>query len=132
MKKMKLAAIVTALFISPFSLMASPTLIDFDGLSAGTVVTDQYSGVDFSLLGAPPIDGPIAYILDDEDGSSVDIFGATGNAIVPGNVTDGFWGNPLYDFEIAFDKPIDFFSIMALDAEETVSAHGYLGNTLVQ
>ena len=39
---------------------------------------------------------------------------------------------PLFDLEISFDAPVDLFSLMAPDAEESVSAFGYLGNTLVQ
>ncbi len=132
---MKNASVLTVLFtllISPFSLTAAPILVDFDDLSTGTEVTSQYGGVHFSLLGSPPITGPRTYALNDANGDTVNIFGATGNAIIPGNVIDTFWGNPLFDFEISFDRPIDFFSIMALDAEETVAANGYLGTTLVQ
>ncbi|MES9957095.1 MAG: PEP-CTERM sorting domain-containing protein [Sedimenticola sp.] len=132
MEKGSFKSILSVLLLAPLSLAAAPVVIDFDDVAVGTEITTQYSGVSFSLLGSPPITGPRTYALDDADGTNVNIFGATGNAITPGDVIGGFPGNPLYDFEISFDAPIDYFSLMAIDAEETVAAYGYLGDTLVQ
>lgn len=116
----------------PVSLIAAPVIVDFDNILPGAVVNNQYDGVHFSLLGSPPVIGPRAYILDDKNEEVVNVYGATGNAITPGNVIDEFMGNPLFDFEIMFDMPIDFFSIMVIDAEEPIAAYGYLDGALTQ
>ena len=110
-------------------------MIDFNGLTHGLAVTNQFPGISFSLLGSPPTAGPIAYALTDgtvaNTGNPVSIFGATGLAISPGVVTTTI-NPPFFDIQISFSAPIDFFSIMALDAEEQFTLSGFLGGALVQ
>ena len=118
-----------ALFIS--SAGASITTVDFNALSPGDIVTDQFPGVSISLLGSPPIPGPRVYALKDNSGNPVEIFGASGNAITPGDNVGGI-NAPFYDMQLSFGHSIDYFSIMVLDAEEAVSAIGYLGGSQVQ
>ena len=105
--------------------------IDFSGPSAGDIVTSQFSGVSISVLGASPIAGPRIYLLEDTSGNPVNVFGASGNAITPGDNV-GEINPPFFDLRFSFGPVIDYFSILVLDAEEAVSATAYLGNTAVQ
>lgn len=109
--------------------------IDFNNLAHGDVITDQFSGVQFSLLGSAPTAGPVAYALKDgtiaNTGSPLNIFGASGLAMTSGSVTTTIFP-PFFDIQVAFAEPIDFFSIMVLDAEEAFSVKGFLGSSLVQ
>jgi hypothetical protein len=59
------------------------------------------------------------------------VLGASGNAITPGNNV-GAINPPFFDMQFRFMGAIDYFSLLVLDAEESVSATGYLGNTAVQ
>jgi hypothetical protein len=105
--------------------------IDFSGLNAGDIVTNQFSGVSISLLGSPPMAGPRIYVLEDTVGNPVDVLGATGNAITPGDNVGGV-NPPFYDMQFSFSNPTDFFQIQILDAEESVTGNAYLGSNLVQ
>lgn len=118
----------TLAFAGPAPALTTDT---FDEFAAGTIITNQYSGVSISLLDSAPIAGPITYALQDTNGVPQFIFGASGNAITPGDNV-GQINPPFYDMQFAFSQPIDYFSLMALDAEESVSATAYLGNTFVQ
>ena len=110
---------------------ATPVFIDFSGLNAGDVVTSQFSGVTISLLGSPPMAGPRIYVLQDTSGNPVDVLGATGNAITPGDNVGGI-NPPFYDMQFSFPGPIDFFQIQILDAEESVTGDAYVGGDLVE
>lgn len=110
---------------------AVPVSIDFSGLNAGDVVTNQFPGVSISLLGSPPIPGPKIYVLEDTSGNPVGVLGATGNAITPGDNVGGI-NPPFYDMQFSFPGPIDFFQIQILDAEEAVTGNAYLGFDLAQ
>ena len=74
--------------------------------------------------------GPRTYALQDTSGVPQSIFGASGNAITPGDNVGGI-DAPFYDFQFVFSQPIDQFSLMALDAEESVTASAFLGNTFI-
>jgi len=108
----------------------SQTTITFDSFAPGTIITNQYlPNVSISLLNSPPtLPGPKTYELSDPTGVPQFIFGASGNAITPAEI-----GNfaPFYDIQFVFSRPLDYFSIMALDAEESFSASAYLGNNLI-
>ena len=108
----------------------SAVTINFDSLPVATVVTNQFPGVTISLLGSTPIAGPRTYALQDTNGVPQLIFGASGNAITPGDNV-GSISAPFYDMQFIFDGVIDHFSLMALDAEESVIARAYLGNSLI-
>lgn len=58
------------------------------------------------------------------------MFGADGQSITPGDNTTGI-DAPFFDLQITFDGFIDFFSILALDAEESVTALGFLDGNLI-
>jgi hypothetical protein len=109
--------------------VGTATTISFDSLAVGAVVTNQFPGVEVSLLGAK-IAGPRTYALEDTNGVPQFIFGASGNAITPGDNVGGI-NAPFYDFEFQFGNRIDYFSLMVLDAEEAVSASAFLGGVLV-
>jgi len=109
---------------------ASLTTVDFDSFAAGTIITNQFPGVSISLLGSAPIAGPRTYALEDTGGNPQYIFGASGNAITPSDNV-GAMNPPFYNLQFAFSQPIDYFSLMAIDAEESVSASAYLGGTFV-
>lgn len=85
----------------------APITIDFDDLAEGIVVTDQYisSGVTISLVGGTSA-GPITKFVGP-------LTFTDGNAVLPGSDVLG----PLFDIVITFDQPVDYFSIIALDAE---------------
>ena len=119
------------LFLAAGSASAAIISIDFSGPGVGDIVTTQFPGVDISLLGSPPIPGPRIYLLQDTSGNPVDVLGASGNAITPGNNV-GAINPPFFDMQFRFQGTIDYFSLLVLDAEESVSATGYLGNNAVQ
>ncbi len=100
--------------------------IDFNDLEPGVMVTDQYEGVRISLLGAAPGDGPVTRTIP-----SGTYAGADGIALrpstEPGTTGDGPWS----DLHFIFDEPTEFFSLLALDAEEPVSATAWLGDEKV-
>lgn len=120
----------------PRSVEATLITIDFDNLTFADVITNQFSGVEFSLLGSPPTAGPIAYALKDgsvaNTGDPVDIFGASGLAMSSATLTSITIDPPYFDIQVSFADSIDFFSIMVLDAEESFSIMGFLGDILVQ
>src|SRR5215510_5875174 len=118
-------------FLMAGSASAASVSIDFSGPSAGDIVTTQFPGVDISLLGSPPIPGPRIYLLQDTSGNPVNVLGASGNAITAGNNV-GAINPPFFDMQFRFEGTIDYFSLLVLDAEESVSATGYLGNNFVQ
>src|SRR5262245_45623448 len=119
------------LFLAAGSASAAIISIDFSGPGVGDIVTTQFPGVDISLLGSPPIPGPRIYLLQDTSGNPVDVLGASGNAITPGNNV-GAINPPFFDMQFRFQGTIDYFSLLVLDAEESVSATGYLGDNAVQ
>jgi len=118
-------------FLMAGSASAASVSIDFSGPSAGDIVTTQFPGVDISLLGSPPIPGPRIYLLQDTSGNPVNVLGASGNAITAGNNV-GAINPPFFDMQFRFEGTIDYFSLLVLDAEESVSATGYLGNNAMQ
>jgi len=120
-------AAIMAVTVAFTSAHAALIEIDFDDLSPGTPVTTQYAsqGITFSLIGTPT-PGPTTFALVD-GGTPLNIFGASGNAISPGD--DPF--DPLFDIELSFSSSIDFLSILALDAEELFTVWGYWDNQLV-
>lgn len=130
--------VALALALAPVRLAsASFVTIDFNSLAHGDIVTGQFPGVTIALLGSPPIAGPRAYALKDgamaNTGNPVSFFGADGLAITPSSdVTESIFP-PFFDLEFGFTDPIDFFSILVLDAEdsEIATAHGFLGADLI-
>jgi hypothetical protein len=114
------------------SANAALVTIDFSGPHHQEIVTDQFTGVNIALLGSPPIAGPRAWILNDNQGNPVNVLGATGNAITPSVGPIGEIQPPFYDIQFSLAQPVDFFAIQVLDAEEAVTANAYLGNTVVQ
>lgn len=113
---------LTLFLICGITTAAHATLvsINFNDLSAGDVLTDQYSslGVDFALLDAPSgyQAGPGVIAINEST-----YVPAMGLAITPGdNMRD-----PFYDIELSFASSIDYFSILALDADEPVTVSGY-------
>lgn len=102
--------------------------IDFDDRPTGTPVTTQYQqqGVTLSLIESP-LAGPYTYALQTIDGVPLNIFGASGNAINPGDDTVP----PYWAIEFNFSTPIDYFSIVALDAEEAFTITAYQDQTPV-
>jgi hypothetical protein len=135
MQKIKMFVFQVALYacLSMTANSASATLvsIDFSGPSVGDIVTNQFAGVDISLLGSPSIPGPRIYLLQDTGGNPVDVLGATGNAITPGDNVGGI-NPPFFDMQFSFPSPIDYFSIQVLDAEESVTATAYSGDNALQ
>lgn len=102
--------------------------IDFNGLTAGEVVTSQYAseGVTFSLLGTPVgygVDGPVAASI-----SSTTYPSASGIALTPGNNAS----DPFYDVELLFSTSIDYFSLLSLDSDEALNIFAFQGSTQVQ
>lgn len=126
---------VLLLLGSETGALADTVVLDFNSLTHNEVVTNQFSGVTFSLGGTPTLAGPTAYALKDGDpantGNDVDIFGANGLAITSSTVTDTI-NAPFFDIEVSFSNSIDFFSIMVLDANEAFVINAFLGTTLVQ
>jgi len=100
--------------------------IDFNGLSSGTTLTNQYSafGVDFALLDIPSQyqSGPGVVFINNSTYAP-----ASGMAITPGDNTR----DPFYDIELSFTSYIDYFSILALDADEPVYVRGYGKNNIL-
>lgn len=107
-------------------LAASLTSIDFDNLTSGTVVTNQYSaqGVTFSSSGS--VAGPTTIQL-----LAGMYQGASGMALLPQSAAPGQKSNLFADFQISFDNAIDYFSILALDSDEPLQALGYYQGNLV-
>jgi len=100
--------------------------IDFNELTPGVTVKDQYAGVQIRLLGAGLDAGPVTRAISDSD-----YLGANGIAIRPSPELEVNGDGPWYDLHFIFDDPTEFFSILALDAEEPVSATAYLGKEKV-
>ena len=102
--------------------------IDFNDLTPGTPVTTQYQaqGVTLSLLGST-LSGPYTYALEELDGTPLNIFGASGNAINPGDNTIP----PYWAIEFQFSTPVDYFSILALDADETFTVTAYVNQQVI-
>ena len=120
-----------ALFVAFLPMIAHGELIqiDFSSLSPGEVVTDQFDGVTFSLTGGAPIAGPLVV-----NPGSVQDAGSGGNLITPTDqVNPVCCVQPFFDIQLDFSSPIDFFSILALDAEigEAYRLSAYLGGNLV-
>ncbi|MCB9838895.1 MAG: hypothetical protein H6813_06110 [Phycisphaeraceae bacterium] len=104
--------------------------IDFDSFDAGVSITDQIAGVHVGLINAPEGEGPRTMALPNYDYSP-----ASGIALRPSytvNTTPNTLGaGPWRDLSFTFDEPTDYFSILALDADEPVNARAYLGGDLV-
>ena len=133
MTRLALSALVFALAASPISANAAPISTNFNALTPGNMVTGEYSpmGATFSLVPSPtepgsplpPPVGPTLWSL-----GPVDQYGVNGNSIIVGPSTSG----PFYDVQIDFDRPIDYFSIVALDAETLpLRVIAYSGGTQV-
>ena len=93
--------------------------IDFEDLTVGDVVTDQYTslGVTFSLLGPSPNPGPKVVDIDD-----LRYPPATGFAITPSDQQV----DPFFDINLEFSTTIDYFSILSLDSDEPLTVRSYL------
>lgn len=136
--KRSLLAIATALLLLALGSAARAELIEinFDELEVGTVITDQYSGLTFSLLGSTSTDGLWVLALEDyRTGEGLNIFGASGNVFTSSELDESDLtavAGPIYDVEIVFDEPIDYFSILVLDAEEAITILGYFEGELIQ
>jgi len=104
--------------------------VDFDSFDAGIAISDQIAGVTIGFVDGPEGEGPRTMALPD-----LDYGAASGIALRPSPSvveTPGTLGvGPWYDLVFEFDEPTDYFSILAVDAEEPVSARAYLGADLV-
>jgi hypothetical protein len=131
---MKKLIVLLWLFYFQFNLgvSASATLIeiDFNDLSIGEVLTDQYStsGVTFSLLDIPQgyPEGPTANTYEGDPANYPD--SSPPIVLVPGDD----YSEPFYDIIIYFDKPIDYFSFWSFDSDEIVTVKGYFNGELIQ
>ncbi len=125
MKTYKAIITSVALFASASS-NAALISIDFNDLTAGDVVTDQYEsqGVTFALLGTPGgyAEGPTASSINSDT-----YLGASGIAIIPGDDL----ADPFYDLELSFVGNIDAFEFHAFDADEAFSATAYSGASVL-
>lgn len=124
---MQYRTLIASASIALTSAMASAEIvsIDFDSLTPGSAVTDQYEGVTFSLLGDATVAGPIAVT------TSRPAYAPAGAIVLrPGVPTDAQDG-PWYDIELTFADAVDWFSMLALDADEAVSATAYAGSVVV-
>lgn len=104
--------------------------VNFDSFGAGVAITDQIDGVTVGLLGAPAGSGPKTLQLPNYDyspASGIAIRPSTSAVTVAGTLGAGPW----YDIVFEFDEPTDYFSLLALDANEPVTARAYLGEDLV-
>ncbi len=129
MKRKFLVSLTIAMFLLGMAGFANAALIsiDFNDLSVGDVVTDQYAslGVSFSLLDTPAgyVDGPVAVSINSSTYPPAD-----GIALVAGDDSrDAF-----YDIELSFSQAIDYFSMLSLDSDEPLYVRGYSGSTLMQ
>lgn len=121
----KAAMAVTLLALSG-AANADIVRYNFNDIEAGATVTDQFAGVTIGLVGAPEGEGPRAMIISDTS------YGLAGGiALRPSTHPTGLSIGPWFDLEFTFDQPTDFFTILALDAEEPVSATAYMGNEIV-
>jgi hypothetical protein len=131
MKKSRLFSglFVYVLFVlNSGNVVAGLVNIDFNDLAPGTPVTTQYQsqGVTLSLIGSA-LSGPYTYALEEVDGTPLNIFGASGNAINPGdNTVPPYWA-----IEFQFSTPVDYFSILALDSEEIFSVTAYINQQII-
>lgn len=104
--------------------------IDFNDFEPGVSITDQIAGVEIGLLGGPEGEGPRTMALPDYDYSP-----ASGIVLRPSNTVNNtentLGAGPWYDLVFEFDAPTDYFSILALDAEEHVAARAFLDGELV-
>jgi len=129
---MKKSIIFVGVFLFLFNLGASASAnlieIDFDDLSTGDIVTNQYSasGVTFSLLGTPLgyAGGPVATNFN----AALYPDASSPIALNPGNNQS----DPFYDINISFDQSIDYFSFWTFDADERVTVKGYSNGSLLQ
>jgi hypothetical protein len=109
---------VTALILANVGAPAATVSLDFNDLPSALNLTNQYAGVGatFSLIPTPlapaspvpPPSGPTTWSL-----GPVNQFGVNGTSIIVGPTTNG----PFYDAQVDFSAPVDYFSIVALDAE---------------
>ena len=107
---------------------ASIVYLDFEDAVDGESITDQYNGLTFGLIGAG--EGPKAHTITKK--KLLNKYGdAGGTTFRPSNSDKGTFKGPWFDIEIGFDAATDWFSILALDADEPVSAYAYLGTELV-
>ena len=129
MKKSHLLGAVCAFVFAYVSTSPKAELvnIDFNDLAAGIPVTNQYSsqGITFSLVNSP-IAGPTTHALTGINGPN-DIFGATGNAISPGDD----YLPPFWDISMSFIPNVDYFSILVIDAEEAISVQTFSGGSSI-
>ncbi|MCB9838894.1 MAG: hypothetical protein H6813_06105 [Phycisphaeraceae bacterium] len=104
--------------------------LDFENASNGEMITDQYEGLRFGLVGAGDGVGPTAHSLTKK--KLIKKYGMAGAITLrPSSENRGTFKGPWYDIEIAFDAPTDFFTMLAMDADEPVRALAYLGEELV-
>jgi hypothetical protein len=106
---------------------AGAVFIDFEDLSANTVVTNQYSslGVTFSLLNGPTIPGPLAVgpILD------ADYVHSSGIVLWSGDDNLFDLHN---DIQMTFSPMVNYVSFWALDCDEPLTVRSYQGSSLIQ
>lgn len=117
-------------FLINLSVSASATLIeiDFNDLSEGEFLTDQYlaSGVTVSLLDTPPgyAEGPVAttFVSTRYPDASPAIALRPGDDVI----------DPFFDIIFSFEQSIDYFSFWSFDSDEIVTVKGYRNGTLLQ
>lgn len=120
------AGLVTSIMIVG-TASASITTIDFNDLvHSETMAVDRYGsqGVAISLVGLSGT-GPRAW------GLNLDDFGTTGTVIWPATNEVAVDDGPFYSLQFDFAAPIDWFSIVAIDAEESYAAQAFLSGTRV-
>ncbi len=98
--------------------------INFNDLTAGDVVTNQYASQGVSFSTSNSFGGPIAAAI-----SSATYPGASGIALRPENALPFNSTHLFSDIEISFAEAINYFSILSLDSDEPLTVRGfYQGN----
>lgn len=129
--KQYIPAIASIFLVLNYAMANAELLdIDFDDLTPYEMLPDEYpnnSGVHFSLRGSPPaLPRPTTIPFADSTGPLA-AFGAEGNLLTAGDHPP----IPVYEVEISFDSPIDYFAVTALDNDEGFKVVGYLKGSVI-
>ncbi|MFL0808843.1 MAG: putative Ig domain-containing protein [Agarilytica sp.] len=99
------------------------TEIPFDALEEAAHINDQYPGIHFSAYDTDGTPKPIYAEFHDDPR-----YGASEQMYLAPRV---YRTDNIYDWEINFDSPVDYFYIRVLDAEEALTIETYRGNVKV-
>lgn len=113
--------------VNATAAMAAPTTVDFNEFQYGDIVTEVATldqTITFALSDANSInDGLLAYPL-----SAPGYPGASGIILRPVSAPPT---GVFSDFSIDFENAIDYFSFLALDADEAITARAYYQGQLI-